>query len=33
MKVVLTGSRGYVGTATRELLEDSGYEVIEVDKR
>jgi len=32
-KVVLTGSRGYVGTATRELLEDSGYEVIEVDKK
>ena len=33
MKVVLTGSRGYVGTATRELLEDSGYEVIEIDKK
>ena len=33
MKVVLTGSRGYVGTATRELLEASGYEVIEVDKK
>ena len=33
MKVVLTGSRGYVGTATRELLENSGYEVIEVDKK
>jgi len=32
-KVILTGSRGYVGTATRELLEDSGYEVIEVDKK
>ena len=32
-KVVLTGSRGYVGTATRELLEDSGYEVIEIDKK
>lgn len=32
-KVVVTGSRGYVGTATRELLEDSGYEVIEVDKK
>jgi UDP-glucose 4-epimerase len=31
--VVLTGSRGYVGTATRELLEDSGYKVIEVDKK
>jgi len=30
---VLTGSRGYVGTATRELLEDSGYQVIEVDKK
>ena len=32
-KVVVTGSRGYVGTATRELLEDSGYEVIEIDKK
>lgn len=32
-KVVLTGSRGYVGTATKELLEDSGYEVIEIDKK
>ena len=32
-KVILTGSRGYVGTATKELLEDSGYEVIEVDKK
>jgi UDP-glucose 4-epimerase len=32
-KVVLTGSRGYVGTATKELLQDSGYEVIEVDKK
>ena len=32
-KVLVTGSRGYVGTATRELLEDSGYEVIEVDKK
>ena len=33
MKVLLTGSRGYVGTATKELLEDSGYEVIEIDKK
>jgi UDP-glucose 4-epimerase len=32
-KVVLTGSRGYVGTATKELLENSGYEVIEIDKK
>jgi nucleoside-diphosphate-sugar epimerase len=32
-KVVLTGSHGYVGTATRELLENSGYEVIEIDKK
>lgn len=32
-KVILTGSHGYVGTATRELLETSGYEVIEVDKK
>lgn len=31
--VVVTGSRGYVGTATRELLEKQGYEVIEVDKK
>ena len=31
--IVLTGSHGYVGTATKELLEDSGYEVIEVDKK
>jgi UDP-glucose 4-epimerase len=33
MKVVVTGSRGYIGTATKELLEDSGYEVIEIDKK
>ena len=32
-QVVLTGSCGYVGTATKELLENSGYEVIEVDKK
>ena len=32
-KVVLTGSCGYVGTATKELLQDSGYEVIQVDKK
>jgi UDP-glucose 4-epimerase len=32
-KVIVTGSRGYVGTATRELLEDLGYEVIEIDKK
>jgi len=31
--VLVTGSRGYVGTATRELLEKQGYEVIEVDKK
>lgn len=31
--VVLTGSRGYVGTATKELLEDSGYRVIEIDRK
>jgi len=31
--IVLTGSRGYVGTATKELLESSGYKVIEVDKK
>ena len=33
MKVVLTGSCGYVGTATKELLQKSGYEVIEIDKK
>ena len=32
-KVVLTGSYGYVGVATRELLENSGYTVIEIDKK
>lgn len=32
-KVVLTGSRGYVGTATKELLENLEYEVIEIDKK
>jgi UDP-glucose 4-epimerase len=32
-KVVLTGSCGYVGTATKELLLDSGYEVIQIDKK
>ena len=32
-KVVVTGSRGYVGTATKKLLEDSGYKVIEIDKK
>ena len=31
--IVLTGSHGYVGTATKELLEDLGYKVIEVDKK
>lgn len=33
MRVVLTGSCGYVGTATKKLLSDSGYEVIEFDKK
>jgi UDP-glucose 4-epimerase len=32
-KVLVTGSRGYVGTATKELLEDYGYEVFEIDKK
>ena len=32
-KVVLTGSRGYVGTATKELLETLEYEIIEIDKK
>jgi UDP-glucose 4-epimerase len=32
-KVLITGSRGYVGAATKELLEDYGYEVVEVDKK
>lgn len=31
--IVITGSRGYVGIATKELLEKSGYEVIEIDKK
>lgn len=33
MRVVLTGSFGYVGTATKKLLKDLGYEVIEFDKK
>lgn len=33
MNVVLTGSHGYVGTATKELLEKRGYKVIEIDKK
>ena len=33
ISVILTGSRGYVGTATKELLEDLGYTVIEIDKK
>jgi len=32
-KVVLTGSCGYVGTATKELLKTLGHEVIEIDKK
>ena len=32
-KVLVTGSHGYVGTATRGLLEDSGYEVVGIDKK
>ena len=32
-KVLVTGSHGYVGTATIKLLEDSGYEIVEVDKK
>lgn len=32
-KVILTGSRGYIGSATKELLESSGYEVVEIDKK
>jgi nucleoside-diphosphate-sugar epimerase len=32
-KVLVTGSRGYVGTATKELLEDYGYEVVEIDRK
>ena len=31
--IILTGSHGYVGTATKELLESSGYKVIKVDKK
>lgn len=33
MKVVVTGSCGYVGTATKELLTKKGYSVIEFDKK
>lgn len=32
-KVLVTGSHGYVGSATIKLLEDSGYEIVEVDKK
>lgn len=32
-KIILTGSCGYIGSATKELLESSGYEVIEIDKK
>jgi UDP-glucose 4-epimerase len=32
-KVLVTGSRGYVGMATKELLEDYGYEVVEIDRK
>lgn len=32
-KIILTGSEGYVGTATKELLYKQGYEVIEIDKK
>lgn len=32
-KVLVTGSCGYVGTATKELLQDYGYEIVEVDKK
>lgn len=33
VKVVITGSCGYVGTATKELFKNLGYEVIEIDKK
>ena len=33
MKVVVTGSSGYVGTATKELLTKNKYNVIEFDKK
>jgi len=32
-KVLLTGSYGYVGTATKKTLKDLDYEVIEFDKK
>ena len=32
-KVLVTGSCGYVGTATKELLQDYGYQIVEVDKK
>lgn len=33
MKVIVTGSSGYVGTATKELLTKNGYSVLEFDKK
>jgi UDP-glucose 4-epimerase len=32
-KVLVTGSCGYVGMATKELLEDYGYKVVEIDRK
>ncbi len=31
--IILTGSNGYVGRATKELLENNGYNIIEIDKK
>ena len=31
MKVLLTGSAGFIGTAVGELLEADGHEVVRVD--
>ena len=33
MKVIITGSSGYVGTATKELLTINGYSVVQFDKK
>jgi len=32
-KILLTGSNGYVGSATKKLLKEYGYEIIEFDKK
>ena len=32
-RILITGSNGYVGSATKKLLKNSGYEIIEFDKK